>query len=174
MIKPLALLHAALLCASLAQAGTMEVQFLQPDRYTDVGARRDAAAVQATLRGILQVLAAGLSASRVEPNRRPASGMVLSQEKRRTACISPILLRETGRWAGGTHDEYGGWTFSPEAWDKFTTSLSEDPPLELMTSPGVSAPESVLHPSCITRGCQEALVCPQGKCAKGRGQEAGR
>jgi hypothetical protein len=58
MIKPLALLHAALLCASLAQAGTMEVQFLQPDRYTDVGARRDAAAVQATLRGILQVLAA--------------------------------------------------------------------------------------------------------------------
>ena len=123
---------------------------------------------------ILQVLAAGLSASRVEPNRRPASGMVLSQEKRRTACISPILLRETGRWAGGTHDEYGGWTFSPEAWDKFTTSLSEDPPLELMTSPGVSAPESVLHPSCITRGCQEALVCPQGKCAKGRGQEAGR
>ena len=47
-----------LFAASLAQAGTMEVQFLQPDRYTDVGARRDAAAVQATLRGILQVLAA--------------------------------------------------------------------------------------------------------------------
>lgn len=107
-------------------------------------------------------------------NRRPEAGMVLSKEKRRSTGLGPVVLMETARWSGGTHDEYGAWSFSPEAWEKFTTSLSADPPLELMTSPGVSAPESVLHPDCIVRGCQEALDCPQGKCAKGRGQEAGR
>jgi Protein of unknown function (DUF3016) len=50
------LLGAALLCAGLAQAGTVEVQFEQPDRYTDAGSQREAVAVQATLRGILQTL----------------------------------------------------------------------------------------------------------------------
>lgn len=52
------LLSAALLCAGLAQAGTVEVQFEQPDRYTDVGSQREALAVQAALRGILQTLGA--------------------------------------------------------------------------------------------------------------------
>lgn len=50
------LLCTALLCAGLAQAGTVEVQFEQPDRYTDAGTQRDAMAVQTTLRGILQTL----------------------------------------------------------------------------------------------------------------------
>ena len=50
------LLSAALLCAGLAQAGTVEVQFEQPDRYTDAGSQREAVAVQATLRDILQTL----------------------------------------------------------------------------------------------------------------------
>ena len=50
------LFSAALLCAGLAQAGTVEVQFEQPDRYTDAGSQREAVAVQATLRGILQTL----------------------------------------------------------------------------------------------------------------------
>ena len=50
------LLSAALLCAGLAQAGTVEVQFEQPDRYTDAGTQREAVAVQATLRDILQTL----------------------------------------------------------------------------------------------------------------------
>jgi hypothetical protein len=50
------LLSAALLCAGLAQAGTVEVQFEQPDRYTDAGSQREAMGVQATLRDILQTL----------------------------------------------------------------------------------------------------------------------
>ncbi|GCL64972.1 DUF3016 domain-containing protein [Pseudaquabacterium pictum] len=58
MRKPIALMSAALLCAGLAHAGTVEVQFEQPDRYTDVGPRSDATAVQTALRGILQTLAA--------------------------------------------------------------------------------------------------------------------
>ena len=58
MRQAIALISAALLCAGLAQAGTVDVQFEQPDRYTDVGPRSDAAAVQAALRGILQTLAA--------------------------------------------------------------------------------------------------------------------
>ena len=52
------LLSVALLCAGMAQAGTVEVQFEQPDRYTDVGSQREALAVQAALRGILQTLGA--------------------------------------------------------------------------------------------------------------------
>lgn len=120
---------------------------------------------------ILQVLAAGLQARRVESDRKPAAGMNLSHEKRRSTGLGPVVLMETARWAGGTHDEYGGWTFSPEAWDKFTTSLSADQPMEILTSPGVSAPERVVHQRCIERGCQEALPCPQGKCAMGPEQE---
>jgi hypothetical protein len=50
------LLSAALLCAGLAQAGTVEVQFEQADRYTDAGSQREALAVQAALRDILQTL----------------------------------------------------------------------------------------------------------------------
>jgi Protein of unknown function (DUF3016) len=57
MRKPIALISAALLCAGLAQAGTVEVQFEQPDRYTDVGPRSDAATVETALRDILQSLA---------------------------------------------------------------------------------------------------------------------
>ena len=48
------LLSAALLCTGLARAGTVEVQFEQPDRYTDAGSQRDTMAVQSTLRDILQ------------------------------------------------------------------------------------------------------------------------
>ena len=105
-------------------------------------------------------------------NRRPAAGMNFSKVKLRGTGLGPVVLMETARWAGGTHDEYGGWTFSPEAWDKFTTSLSADQPMEILTSPSVSAPESVVHQHCIVRGCQEALPCPQGKCAMGPGEHA--
>ena len=79
---------------------------------------------------ILQVLAAGLNASRVEPDRRPTAGMVLSQEKRRGTGLGPVVIDATARWAGGTHDEYGGWNFSPEAWEKFLEALSEPQPGE--------------------------------------------
>lgn len=71
MFKAAALLSAALpcaalLCAGLAQAGTVDVQFEQPDRYTDIGPQREAASVQARLRDILQTLgAARLPANQV-------------------------------------------------------------------------------------------------------------
>jgi hypothetical protein len=121
---------------------------------------------------ILQVLAAGLRARRVDPDRKPAAGMNFSKVKLRGTGLGPVVLTETARWSGGTHDEYGGWTFSPEAWNKFTTSLSADQPMEILTSPGGSAPESVVYDRCIERGCQEALPCPQGKCAMGPGEQA--
>jgi hypothetical protein len=53
---PTTLLTAALLCAGLAQAGTVAVQFDNPARYTDVGPQRDAETVQQALRDILQTL----------------------------------------------------------------------------------------------------------------------
>jgi hypothetical protein len=63
MRKPLARRSAALVCAAAwaalpAQAGTAVVQFDNPDRYTDIGPRREADAVQQQLRQILQALAA--------------------------------------------------------------------------------------------------------------------
>lgn len=54
----LALLPAALLCAGLAQAGTVVVAYENPERYTDVGPRRNAESVQTTLTNHLQALAA--------------------------------------------------------------------------------------------------------------------
>lgn len=100
-------------------------------------------------------------------NRRPAAGMVLSQSGKRSSLLGPVVIDVTARWAGAIQDAEGGWDFSSENWQKFVEALSTEPPLELMTSPGVSAPESVVHPDCIVRGCQEALNCPQGRCAKG-------
>lgn len=120
---------------------------------------------------ILQVLATGLQARRVESDRKPAAGMNLSQEKRRSTGLGPVVIAETAKWAGATWDTDGRWGFSMEAWQKFTTSLSADQPMEILTSPGVSAPESVLHHRCIVRGCQEAIKCPQGKCVVGPRQE---
>lgn len=106
-------------------------------------------------------------------DRRPAAGMNFSKVKLRGTGLGPVVLTETARWAGANRYSDGTWNFPPAAWDKFTTSLSADQPVEIVTSPGVSAPESVLHPSCITRGCQEAPMCPQGECAIGPGQESG-
>ncbi len=58
MPKPLmALLPAALLCAGLAQAGTVVVAYDQPERYTDIGPRRDAPMVQKALTSQLEALA---------------------------------------------------------------------------------------------------------------------
>ena len=105
-------------------------------------------------------------------DRRPAAGMNFSKVKLRGTGLGLVVLTETARWSGGTHDEYGGWTFSPEAWDKFTTSLSADQPIEILTSPGVSAPESVVHQRCMTGGCQMPANCPQGKCVLGPGEQA--
>ena len=121
---------------------------------------------------ILQVLATGLQARRVESDRKPAAGMNLSQEKRRSTGLGPVVIAETAKWAGATWDTDGRWGFSMEAWQKFTTSLSADQPMEILTSPGVSAPKSVVYDRCIERGCQEALPCPQGKCAMGPGEQA--
>lgn len=105
-------------------------------------------------------------------DRRPAAGMNFSKVKLRGTGLGLVVLTETARWSGGTHDEYGGWIFSPEAWDKFTTSLSADQPMEILTSPGVSAPESVVHQRCMTGGCQMPANCPQGKCVLGPGERA--
>ena len=63
MHKPLAPLSAALACVAMlaalpAHAGTATVQFDQPDRYTDIGPRREADAVQQQLRQMLETLAA--------------------------------------------------------------------------------------------------------------------
>jgi len=121
---------------------------------------------------ILQVLEAGLQARRVEPDRRSDAGMEFSRVKLRGTGLGPVVLAETARWSGAVAYEGGGWRFGPEAWVKFTTSLSADQPMEIITSPGVSAPESVVHQSCMLWGCQEALPCPQGKCVMGPGEQA--
>lgn len=118
---------------------------------------------------ILQVLATGLRASRVEPDPKPKAGMVLSQSGKRSSLLGPVVIDATARWAGAIQDAEGGWDFSSENWQKFVDALSAEPPLELMTSPGVSAPESVLHPSCIARGCQQSPTCSSGECAIGPG-----
>jgi hypothetical protein len=102
-------------------------------------------------------------------NRRPAAGMVLSQEKRRSTGLGPVVIDATARWAGAHQDVLGTWEFSEAHWQKFVEALSAEPPLELMTSPGISAPESVLHPSCIARGCQQSPTCSSGECAIGPG-----
>lgn len=116
---------------------------------------------------ILQVLAAGLRA------RRPAAGMNPAQEKRRSTGLGPVVIDATAQWAGGMRNGAGdGWVFTGPAWQKFVTSLSVDPPLEVMTSPGVSAPEGAVHQRCIVGGCQEAIKCGQGMCALGPGQQA--
>lgn len=99
-------------------------------------------------------------------NRRPAAGMVLSQSGKRSSLLGPVVIDATARWAGAKTGT-DGWLFSHEAWQKFVDALSTEPPLELMTSPGVSAPESMLHARCVDDGCQKATQCPIGKCAKG-------
>ncbi len=55
-LLPRALLPITLLCAGLAQAGTVFVHFDQPERYSDVGPRHDADAVQQSLASHLQAL----------------------------------------------------------------------------------------------------------------------
>lgn len=106
-------------------------------------------------------------------DRRPAAGMNLSQEKRRGTSLGPLVIETTAAWAGAVRTASGdGWVFTGPAWQKFTTSLSADQPMEILTSPGISAPESVVHQRCKERGCQEALTCPQGKCAMGPGEQA--
>lgn len=121
---------------------------------------------------ILQVLEAGLQARRDKHDRKPAAGTNFSKVKLRGTGLAPIVLTETARWAGANRYSDGTWNFPPAAWDKFTTSLSADQPMEIITSPSVSAPESVVHQSCMLRGCQEALPCPQGKCVMGPGEQA--
>ena len=57
-LLPAALAFATMACAVPARAGTVAVQFENPDHYTDTGPRRDAEAVQQALREILEALAA--------------------------------------------------------------------------------------------------------------------
>ncbi len=105
-------------------------------------------------------------------DRRPAAGMKFSRVNLRGTGLGPVVLDETARWAGATQDPAGGWTFSNAAWQQFGQSLSADQPMEIVTTPGVSAPESLLYHRCIERGCQEALPCPQGKSVMGPGEQA--
>ncbi len=62
-LVPTALISAAVVCAAIlaagpARAGTVAVQFENPGRFTDIGPRREADAVQQSLRDILEALAA--------------------------------------------------------------------------------------------------------------------
>lgn len=79
---------------------------------------------------ILQVLAAGLSASRVDPDRRPKAGMVLSHSGHRSTGIDPVVIDATARWAGAHQDVLGTWEFSEENWQKFVEALSDPQPGE--------------------------------------------
>lgn len=157
-----------------AQSSDAELPQAVPGRCRDLAKRLRNFTPESQMGGSWTV---GMAADLLEQiadawDRRPAAGMNFSRVKLRSTGLGPVVLTETARWAGAVAYEGGGWRFWPEAWDKFTTSLSADQPMEIVTSPGVSAPESVLHPSCITRGCQEAPMCPQGKCAIGPGEQA--
>lgn len=97
-------------------------------------------------------------------NRRPAAGMNLS----RGVHVSPVIVETTAMWAGAkTAQSDGAVHFSAEAWAKFVKCLGEEPPLEILTSPGVSAPASAVYDECAARGCREDRPCAQGECARG-------
>lgn len=55
-MKALALVPLALLCAGLAQAGTVQVSFDHPERYVDAGTLREAEAVRQVIDRHLQAL----------------------------------------------------------------------------------------------------------------------
>lgn len=104
-------------------------------------------------------------------NRRPAAGMNLSQGK--PVHASPVIVETTALWAGAqTSDLDGAVHFTREAWAKFVQCLGQEPPLEVLTSPGRSAPVDQVHQRCSARGCQEALPCPGGRCALHQGDGA--
>lgn len=103
-------------------------------------------------------------------NRRPAAGTNLSRGKPAAVHASPAIVETTAMWAGAqTAQSDGAVHFSAEAWAKFVKCLGEEPPLEILTSPGVSAPASAVYDECATRGCREAKPCAQGECARGPG-----
>lgn len=152
-------------------------------------ARNDALAVHCTLsahyeqwwrlhrefeeqqREILQVMTDGLRARETPAGRPPTAGMNLSQSK--PVHASAVIVETTAMWAGAqTAKEDGAVHFSREAWEKFVACLGEDPPLEVLTSPGCSAPVDQVHQRCSARGCQEALPCPGGRCALHQGERA--
>lgn len=103
-------------------------------------------------------------------NRRPAAGTNLSQGKPPAVHATPVLLETTALWAGAKMGEADGVSFTSEAWAKFVKCLSEEPPLEILTSPGVSAPVNVVYDECVARGCREDRPCAQGQCARGPGE----
>ena len=106
-------------------------------------------------------------------NRRPASGMNLSQERTPAVHATPVLLETTAMWAGAqTAQTDGAVHFSAEAWAKFVKCLGEEPPLEILTSPGISAPAHLVHPTCARAGCEQPNPCDPGKCALGPGDAA--
>lgn len=122
--------------------------------------------LQQSQRELIALIADGFKA-----RRKAAAGMNLSQGKPGAVHASPVIVETTAMWAGAqTAQSDGAVHFSAEAWAKFVKCLGEEPPLEILTSPGTSAPESVVHQRCKERGCQEALPCPQGKCAMGPGE----
>lgn len=101
-------------------------------------------------------------------NRRPAAGTNLSQGKPPAVHATPVLLETTALWAGAqTAESDGAVHFTREAWVKFVKCLGEEPPLEILTSPGISAPASAVYDECAARGCREDRPCAQGECARG-------
>lgn len=106
-------------------------------------------------------------------NRRPAAGTILSQGKPAAVHTSPVIVETTAMWAGAqTAQTDGAVHFSAEAWAKFVKCLGEEPPLEILTSPGISAPAHLVHPTCARAGCEQPNPCDPGKCALGPGDAA--
>lgn len=106
-------------------------------------------------------------------NRRPAAGTILSHGKPAAVHTSPVIVETTAMWAGAqTAQTDGAVHFSAEAWAKFVKCLGEEPPLEILTSPGISAPAHLVHPTCARAGCEQPNPCDPGKCALGPGDAA--
>lgn len=99
-------------------------------------------------------------------NRRPAAGMVLSQEKRPAVYATPALVEATALWAGATMGEGDGVSFTSEQWAKFVQCLGAEPPLEVLVSPNQAVPAGRVDRECAERGCPRSVVCTGGRCLK--------
>lgn len=113
-----------------------------------------------------------LMADGFKARRKAAAGMNLSEGKPAAVHASPVIVETTALWAGAqTAESDGAVHFTREAWAKFVTCLGEEPPLEILTSPGISAPLRVSNRVCIEQGCQQPNPCDPGKCALGPGEQ---
>lgn len=68
--------------------------------------------------------------------RLQEAGTNLSQEKRPAVHATPVLLEATAMWSGAQIGQADGAVhFTREAWQKFISGLSADPPLEILVHP---------------------------------------